>query len=107
MSTALVPFFLADFMQSQAKGYRASIERNLKGRIGKLGSAGEYTGALIAHYSEAMPIWVFLEVVPFGTLLAFYLLCASRRDDCSMRMRLGLWPPSSRMRPRSSCFPVY
>lgn len=78
---------LADFMQSQVKGYRASIERNLKGRIGKHGSADEYTGALIAHYSEAMPIWVFLEVVPFGTLLAFYLFCASRWDDRSMRMR--------------------
>ena len=87
MSAALVPFFLADFMQSQVKGYRASIERNLKGRIGKLGSAGEYTGALIAHYSEAMPIWIFLEVVPFGTLLAFYLFCASRWDDRAMRMR--------------------
>ena len=78
---------LADFMQSQVKGYRASIERNLKGRIGKHGSADEYTGALIAHYSEAMPIWVFLEVVSFGTLLAFYLFCASRWDDRSMRMR--------------------
>lgn len=78
---------LADFMQSQVKGYRVSIERNLKGRIGKHGSADEYTGALIAHYSEAMPIWVFLEVVPFGTLLAFYLFCASRWDDRLMRMR--------------------
>lgn len=78
---------LADFMQSQVKGYRVSIERNLKGRIGKHGSVDEYTGALIAHYSEAMPIWVFLEVVPFGTLLAFYLFCASRWDDRAMRMR--------------------
>ena len=78
---------LADFIQSQVKGYRSSIERNLKGRIGKHGSADEYTGALIAHYSDAMPVWVFLEVVPFGTLLAFYLFCASRWDDRSMRMR--------------------
>ena len=78
---------LADFMQSQVKGYRVSIERNLRGRIGKHGSADEYTGALIAHYGEAMPIWVFLEVVPFGTLLAFYLFCASRWDDRAMRMR--------------------
>ena len=78
---------LADFMQSQVKGYRVSIERNLRGRIGKHGSADEYTGALIAHYGEAMPIWVFLEVVPFGTLLAFYLFCASRWDDRLMRMR--------------------
>lgn len=78
---------LADFMQSQVKGYRVSIERNLRGRIGKHGSADECTGALIAHYSEAMPIWVFLEVVPFGTLLAFYLFCASRWDDRAMRMR--------------------
>lgn len=78
---------LADFMASQTKGYRASIERNLKGRIGRHGSPDEYTGALIAHYSGAMPVWVFLEVVPFGTLLALYLFCAQRWGDRSMRMR--------------------
>lgn len=78
---------LADFMRSRVKGYRASIERNLKGRIGNRVSADEYTGALIEHYSSAMPAWVFLEVVPFGTMLAFYLFCAERWDDHSMKLR--------------------
>ena len=76
---------LADFMQSQVKGYRTSIERNLKGRSRV--SADEYTGALIEHYSNAMPAWVFLEVVPFGTMLAFYLFCAERWGDHSMKLR--------------------
>lgn len=78
---------LADFMQSRVKGYRTSIERNLKGRIGNRVSTDEYTGALIEHYSNAMPAWVFLEVVPFGTMLAFYLFCAERWDDHSMKLR--------------------
>ena len=32
-----------------------------------------------------MPIWAFLEVVTFGTLLAFYLFCSRRWDDGVMR----------------------
>lgn len=32
-----------------------------------------------------MPIWAFLEVMTFGTLLAFYLFCSRRWDDGVMR----------------------
>lgn len=78
---------LADFMNAQSKRYRSSIERNLEARAEKIGGGDEYTGSLISHYGESIPVWVFLEVVPFGTKLAFYLFCAERWDDRSMRLK--------------------
>lgn len=78
---------VAEFMESQSRAYRKSIERNLELRAGPSGRTDVYLGSLIAHYSEAIPVWVFLEVVPFGTLLAFYLFCAGRWDDHSMKLR--------------------
>lgn len=38
----------------------------------------EYAGSLIHHYRDAVPVWVLLEVVPFGMMLAFYLFCVER-----------------------------
>lgn len=32
-----------------------------------------------------MPVWVLLEVVPFGTLLSFYLFCVERWDEAGRR----------------------
>lgn len=78
---------LADFMEAQVKRYRNTIVRNLKTRSGCGEPNDEYTGSLIAHYGDAMPIWVFLEVVPFGTLLAFYLFCSERWEDRAMRLK--------------------
>lgn len=78
---------LADFMDAQVKRYRNSITNNLKARAEKPGGGDEYTGALIAHYKDEMPIWVFLEVVSFGTMLAFYLFCAERWGNQAMRLR--------------------
>lgn len=72
---------VAEFMASQQKRYRNSIESNLKVRMVE----DPYTGALIARYAADMPVWVFLEVVSFGTLLAFYLFCAERWNDEKMR----------------------
>ena len=78
---------LADFLECQTKSFRKSIARNLESRAEKPGGGDEYTGSLIAHYGSAMPSWVFLEVVPFGTKLAFYLFCANRWDDRAMRQK--------------------
>lgn len=77
---------LSDFMRAQSRTYRKSIERNLKARADSSERADVYLGALIEHYRCAMPIWVFLEVVPFGTLLAFMLFCAERWDDKELRV---------------------
>ena len=67
---------VSEFMQGQRATYRNSIARGLKARAGSSGGADTYSGNLIEHYRSAMPVWVFLEVVPFGTLLAFLLFCA-------------------------------
>ncbi|WP_165047461.1 MULTISPECIES: Abi family protein [unclassified Adlercreutzia] len=72
---------VAEFMASQQKRYRNSIESNLKVRMAE----DAYAGALIARYASDMPVWVFLEVMSFGALLAFYLFCAERWSDEEMR----------------------
>lgn len=77
---------LSDFMGVQSKAYRKSIERNLEARADSSERADVYLGALIEHYRAAMPVWVFMEVVPFGTLLAFMLFCAERWDDKELRV---------------------
>lgn len=76
---------VADFMASQQKRYRNAIESNLANRMNAEVEGDEYTGDLIRRYSDAMPVWVFMEVVTFGTLLSFYLFCAERWQDAEMR----------------------
>lgn len=77
---------VADFMKAQSKAYRESIERNLKTRAASSERADVYVGSLIEHYRSAMPVWVLLEVVPFGTLLAFMLFCAKRWNDKELQV---------------------
>ncbi|MBQ9000642.1 MAG: Abi family protein, partial [Eggerthellaceae bacterium] len=43
-----------------------------------------YAGDLIAHHMADMPVWVFLEVIDFGTFVNFYLFCANRWEDNAM-----------------------
>lgn len=76
---------VADFMESQDKRYRNATARNLEIRMGSSVDADEYTGSLIKRYCEAMPVWVFLEVVTFGTFLAFCLFCSERWGDLALR----------------------
>lgn len=76
---------VADFMASQQKRYRNAIESNLVNRMNVEIEGDEYTGDLIRRYSDAVPAWVFMEVVTFGTLLSFCLFCAERWQDADMR----------------------
>lgn len=76
---------VADFMESQQGRYRGYIRRDLALRMSAEVEGDVYSGRIIAHYSEAMPVWAFLEVVTFGTLLAFYLFCSERWEDATMR----------------------
>lgn len=76
---------VAEFMESQQKRYRNAIESDLKRRMGLGADGDEYSGDLIRRYAGAMPLWVFLEVVTFGTLLALYLFCAERWQNAEMR----------------------
>ncbi len=76
---------VADFMRAQQRRYRSYIERDLSSRM-SAGIVGDvYTGRIIGHYRDAMPVWAFLEVVTFGTALAFCLFCSERWDDAVMR----------------------
>lgn len=43
-----------------------------------------YAGDLIAHHLDDMPVWVFQEVIDFGTFVDFYLFCAGRWNDEEM-----------------------
>lgn len=76
---------VADFMESQEPRYRGYIVRDLRLRRSEEEGGDVYSGRIIKHYSESMPVWAFLEVVTFGTLLAFYLFCSRRWDDSTMR----------------------
>ena len=40
-----------------------------------------YSGAVIGRYGDEMPVWVFLEVVSFGTLVDFCSFCSGRWGD--------------------------
>lgn len=60
---------VADFMESQEPRYRSYIVRDLRLRKSEEEEGDAYSGRIIGHYGEAMPIWAFLEVVTFGTYL--------------------------------------
>lgn len=56
-----------------------------KGEISRLGNDA-YLGPLVERYPiDEMPAWVFLELSSFGAFADFYLFCADRWDDPSMR----------------------
>jgi len=44
-----------------------------------------YCGSVVQKYSDDWPIWAFLEVIPFGRLVAFYKFCADRFNDKAMQ----------------------
>ncbi|MCD8316247.1 MAG: Abi family protein [Eggerthellaceae bacterium] len=75
---------VADFIGAQSQTYRKIITNDLKHRRFITGCGDIYSGRLIEHYQDAMPVWVFLEVVPFGTKLAFMLFCADRWGDVEL-----------------------
>lgn len=43
-----------------------------------------YCGDIIAKYNEAFPVWAFVEIIPFGRLVAFYKYCADRFSNKPM-----------------------
>lgn len=62
--------------EKQRKIFDGEINRN-KGNI--------YCGDIIAKYEGAFPVWAFIEIVPFGRLVAFYGFCADRFADKLMK----------------------
>ena len=72
----VVQDYIDSLDEKQKKIFDSEINRN-KGNI--------YCGDIIAKYEGAFPIWAFIEIVPFGRLVAFYGFCADRFSDKSMK----------------------
>ena len=72
----VVQDYIDSLDEKQRKIFDSEINRN-KGNI--------YCGDIIAKYQVAFPIWAFIEIVPFGRLVAFYGFCADRFSDKSMK----------------------
>ncbi len=64
--------------------YMASLTAaNREYRLRELGADGSspYSSSLYAKYSGDMPVWAFLELTSFGTLIDFVRFCARRWGD--------------------------
>lgn len=44
-----------------------------------------YCGDIVDKYDGAYPIWAFIEIIPFGRLVAFYGFCVDRFADKEMK----------------------
>ena len=45
---------------------------------------GTYCGDLIAKYQGEYPVWVFVEIIPFGRFIKFYMFVANKLQDKEM-----------------------
>lgn len=55
------------------------------------GSSGVYTDKLIERYrGEEIPVWVFLELIPFGTFCRFWEHCSLEGGDKNMKSKYYL-----------------
>ena len=45
---------------------------------------GTYCGDLVTKYNGEYPIWVFVEIIPFGRLIKFYRFVANKLQDRKM-----------------------
>lgn len=79
---SIVAGFLASKDCVQKEG---TITNPVKAEIDR-GRGGCYTGALVDEYpSYAFPVWVFIELIPFGVFNQFLLFVANRHNDKKLR----------------------
>lgn len=67
--------FLNSMNEEQKERLIAEISRNDK---------SVYCGDLFKKYPDHFPVWVFLEMIPFGRLVSFYKFCGERFSDGNM-----------------------
>lgn len=72
----VVQDYIGSLTEQQKGIFEGEIIRN-KGNI--------YCGDIINKYDGAYPIWAFVEIIPFGRLVAFYGFCADRFAEKSMK----------------------
>ncbi|WP_419005058.1 Abi family protein [Collinsella stercoris] len=73
---------VADYLASKDHvGKDRVIVNPVKAEIDR-GKEGCYTGALVSAYpAYDFPVWVFLELIPFGVFNQFLLFVAKKHDD--------------------------
>lgn len=45
---------------------------------------GTYCGDLVAKYKDEYPVWAFIEIIPFGRFVKFYMFVANKLQDKAM-----------------------
>lgn len=73
--------FLNSMNEEQKERLITEISRNDK---------SVYCGDLFKKYPDHFPVWVFLEMIPFGRLVSFYKFCSERFSDKDMRIEYFL-----------------
>lgn len=68
--------FISSLSEEQRKILEKEIERN---------NQNVYCGDLAQKYASEMPVWVMLELIPFGRMISFYGFCADRYKDKKMK----------------------
>lgn len=71
---------IEEFMDSLSEAQRSRLMNEISRNENSV-----YCGDLFSKYPEHFPIWVFLELLPFGRLVSFYGYCAERYQDKKMR----------------------
>lgn len=69
---SIVNDYLSTLCESNPKGYIHLINE-----IARSGT-GPYCKELFQNYHAKMPVWAFLELIPFGSFISFYKFCADR-----------------------------
>lgn len=71
---------LKDSDRAKRKHQAERLDKELKRNLNN-----PYCGALISKYYDRYPVWVFVEVVPLGSLIRFYKFCADRLNNKEMQ----------------------
>lgn len=74
---------VSDYMNSLDEEHKQRLQRELDQNRDSV-----YTGGIYQKYAADLPAWVFLELVPFGTVLYFYRFCANRFQSKDMQDNL-------------------
>lgn len=71
---------MRDYFRDLPDHQHTYVDSELDRRMGD-----PYSGAIVRKYRNDMPLWVFVEVVPFGTFLRLLQYCANRWEDSGMK----------------------
>lgn len=71
----IIADFIAQLSTAQRRILNDELQRNRD---------NTYCGDLIQKYEPDYPIWVFVELIPFGRLISLYKFCAERFGDEAM-----------------------